>query len=493
MPLPKSLPSIVLGIAFVLLATSLATAQTSPRDIRVIAAPTTVWSWSNSTKCGGGNDFSDVPARPFMAGSHVLWFAGNATRYASVGTSGNMATSTDGKDMLATLQRGLAPGPPACVQWIPEAPARQAQPPWYPSSVPATYDTALWMAAPFFDGRTVHALVHNEFHGDWTGSATWCPTQTATIYLPCSYWNVVSATSADRGQSFQLNQARPGVNVPAIALANRYVVPPAKAPPAAGPQGMTAQSNILQSGDYYYALALQLLAPNVPDRVKALNGACIWRAPVAQGPLAWTGWDGSAWSVTAPAAYPAGGQATTSPPLCKPVLKAFFRSSWSFNIYAGGGVLVIGQDSLANLETNNVDTAGCPYAPGASAETADAAFVYVVTAKLPIPPPPPSTLLPPPTPPHALPPRLQQDSETCLLQINSLNNASTNTRQAYPSLLDPISPVLYTGDGNFQYTANRPYLYFTQMNPMGPDNPRGWDRDLVRMAVEVFPGPLPGR
>ena len=44
MPLPKSLPSIVLGIAFVLLATSLATAQTSPRDIRVIAAPTTVWS-----------------------------------------------------------------------------------------------------------------------------------------------------------------------------------------------------------------------------------------------------------------------------------------------------------------------------------------------------------------------------------------------------------------------------------------------------------------
>src|SRR5262249_14393395 len=65
-------------------------------------------------------------------------------------------------------------------------------------------------------------------------------------------------------------------------------------------------------------------------------------------------------------------------------------------------------------------------------------------------------------------------------------------RQAYPSLLDPTSPQLLPGDLNFQITGNQPYLYFTQMNPAGPgtDNPQGLDRDLVRMAVQVFPRTL---
>jgi hypothetical protein len=482
MPLPRSLACIAL--AFFILATGLAAAQTPARDIRVTGQPTTVWSWSGSSKCGGGNDFPDVPARPFMAGGQVRWFAGNATRYAGIGTSGNVATS-NGRDMLATLQRGVAPGPPDCVQWIADAPVRQPRQPLYPGSTPETYDTALWMAAPFIDGATVHALVHNEFHGDWTNDPAWCQAQTTAIYLPCSYWNVVAATSTNGGLSFRLDQASPGVNVPAIALANPYVVPASDPSPVGGPQGMTAQSNILQSGDYYYVLALQLMEPNAPQTAKALNGACIWRAPVTQGPLVWTGWDGAAWTVAAPARYPADGQATTSPPLCKPVLKSFFRSSWSFNTFAGGGVLVIGQDS-----GDNVDTTGCPYAPGASEATADAAFVYMVTSKLPIPPPPASKVLPPPSPPYRLgPSRLQQDVETCLLQINASTGDGANTRHAYPSLLDPTSPVLSLGDYNFQYTGDRPYLYFTQINPTGPGNRQGWDRDLVRMAVQVFPAP----
>ena len=71
-----------------------------------------------------------------------------------------------------------------------------------------------------------------------------------------------------------------------------------------------------------------------------------------------------------------------------------------------------------------------------------------------------------------------------------MNAKSSLTRQAYPSLLDPTSPQLLPGDLNFQTTGELPYLYFTQMNPVGPDhpdNPNGWNRDLVRMAVQVFP------
>ena len=471
MPLPTFLrPSLALAVAASALAVCQVPAQTLPRGILVTGTPHTVWSWSASTKCGGGDDFPDVPARPFQVGGTVLWFAGNSSRFASVGTGGT--------DVLASLQRGVAAGSPSCVQWV-AAPPQQPQAPYYPGSVPSTYNTALWMAAPFYDGTTVHALMHNEFHGDWTGSAAWCPTQTTTIYLPCSYWNIVTAGSSDGGLSFRLNQASAGVNVPAIALGNPYVPPPAGAAPTAGPQGMTAQSNILQSGAYYYVLALQLQAPGAGQ--PALNGTCIWRAPASTGPLVWTGWDGAAYTVAAPTAYPTSGQA-----LCTPVLPAPFRSSWSFNGLSGN-VVVLGQDTLANLQAKKVSTAGCPYAPGASASTADAAFVYMVPSKLPIPAPGGQAL-----------PRLEQDTERCLLQINSINVASSQIRHAYPSLLDPASAQFAPGDVNFQYSGYLPYLYFTQMNPVGPANPKGWDRDLVRIAVQVFPGqsmdaPIPGR
>jgi hypothetical protein len=453
-------------------------AQNFAGGIMVSGTPQTVWSWSRSTKCAGGDDFPDVPARPFIVGGRVLWFASNSGVYASVGTGG--------RDILATLQRGLAPGsPPSCVQWVPTTP-RQLNPPYYPGSLPSTYNTAMWMASPFNDGTTVHALIHNEFHGDWTGSSTWCPIQTQTIYLPCSYWNIVTANSHDGAITFQLDQASPGVNVPAIALANPYVGPPANAPATAGPQGMTAQSNILQSGNYYYVLSLQLQAPGAAN--PSLNGTCIWRAPVSTGPLVWTGWDGSAWTIPAPTGYPATGH-STSPPLCKPVLPAFFRFSWSFNRFAGGsGLVVMGQDTLANLASKNVSTHGCPDLPGALTNTADSAFVYIVASQLPV--DPPFVRLP-----FGF---LKENTELCLLKISSMNAKSSLTRQAYPSLLDPTSPQLLPGDLNFQTTGELPYLYFTQMNPVGPDNPNGWNRDLMRIAVQVFPsrampGPIQGR
>jgi hypothetical protein len=171
------------------------------------------------------------------------------------------------------------------------------------------------------------------------------------------------------------------------------------------------------------------------------------------------------------------------------VLPAFFRFSWSFNRFAGGSSLIImGRDTLANLKNKSVSTDGCPYAPGASASTADEAFVYIVASELPV------------APPFAKPPpgSLQENTELCLLQINSMNASSSLARQAYPSLLDPTSPRLLPGDLNFQATGRRPYLYFTQMNPVGPDNPRGWNRDLMRIAVHVFPNrakpaAIPGR
>jgi hypothetical protein len=61
----------------------------------------------------------------------------------------------------------------------------------YVGSTPASYDTGLWMAAPFTaEGTNIHALVHNEFHGEWTADQRWCTRQEPSIYLPCDHWDV---------------------------------------------------------------------------------------------------------------------------------------------------------------------------------------------------------------------------------------------------------------------------------------------------------------
>jgi len=320
----------------------------------------------------------------------------------------------------------------------------------------------------------VRALVHNEFHGEWVGPGTgWCWQQTPGITLACDYWNIVSAQSGDGGQSFQLDQKVANTNVPAIVSGAPYQPPmlpppPQKMQPTNLPQGITAQSNILQVGRYYYVLVRQAPFQPVGAPPSTGSGVCIYRAPVPihpAVPLTWMGWGSSgSYTVAVPASYP-----TSPTTLCQPVLDGAFRFSWSFNTVLNQYV-IIGQDLLAN-----VSTVGCPYAPGALPQTADEAFVYMTatldeeTGRL-------STMT----------------KETCLLQINSFANWQTMTNQplsgqAYPSLLDPTSPQLRPGDRNFQYSGAQPYLYFTQLNPLGMGNYHGSDRGILRMPLAVSP------
>ncbi len=450
----RLLSGLLLGLTTLVSAPS---ANAQPTIAAATAAVTTVWAYSPTCT---PQDYPDVPARPFLvaapAGSTVLWFAANSNgAYAGVG----MGTSPD---ILAKLQRGTAAGA-GCVSWLPAAS--------YAGSTPSTYNSGLWMVAPFTaDGTNIQALIHNEFHGEWTGDTSWCWQQTSIIYLPCSYWNIVSAASVDAGVGFQLRQqaAAPGTNVPAIALGDPYQ-PPSSLRPTNLPQGMTAQSNILQSGDYYYVLVQQLPFQPSGTTPSPQNGVCIYRAPVPTSPgqpLAWSGWGGSGYTVTVPASYPAG----ASLPLCQPVLDAPFRFSWSINTVLGQ-LILIGQDTLTAMEKHGVTLDGCPYAPGATTTTADEAFVYM------------TAILDQAT--GTLSPTSQ---EACLLQINSIANwqaDTTRTGHAYPSLLDPTSPQLMAGDRNFQYSGALPFLYFTQLNPVGPGNPHGFDRDLVRMPLAV--------
>ena len=429
----------------------------------------TVWQYNATTQCGAGNDYPDVPARPFLVGDlanpTVLWFAGNSNgNYASIGTGG--------VDILATLQRGSLAGPPKCLPW--------STPPTYANSTPQSYSTGLWMVAPFTpDGINVQALVHNEFHGEWVGNNSFCspPKGVPPIYLPCNYWNMVSASSTDGGQTFQVAKqpGNPGFNSPAIALGAPYQDPTQGTQPNPnflGPQGMAAQSNILQFGSYYYVLAQQLpysaTGPYSPQ-----GGVCIYRAPVPASPggaLVWTGWGGSTYDVPVPTTYP---DPTNNPTLCNAVLGSQFRFSWSISRSLQGFVpvvILIGQDTQAGMARSGVALDNCPYAPEVTSGSTDGAFVYALATL----DPNTGTLT-------------QFWHETCLLQTNSIakwQSGTTFTGQAYPSLLDPASPGLGAGDRNFQYSGIGPYLYFTQLNARtgtGPFN----NRNLVRMPMEA--------
>ena len=418
-----------------------------PSVVVASTAPWVVWQYSTAQPSCGGADYPDVPARPFLAGSgaqqKVLWFASNSSgSWSSVGVGTT-------PDILATLARG-----PGCTPWLP--PAR------YIGTTPESYDTGLWAVAPYTrDGVNIYALVHNEFHGEWTRieGQTYCWQQTSTIFLPCDYWNLVGALSSNAGASFALAQSAPGVNVPAIALTQPYVAP-SPTSQSTIPQGMTAQSNIIQIGAYLYVLAQQLGPPGsaIPD------GVCVFRAAVPvrpdQAPF-WFGFDGIGFSIVSPQIYP--GKATQP---CKPVFGSQFRFSWSFNTILNQFIL-LGLDSVGNVNTGD-----CPLAEGTG--TPDTAIVYMTVTM------DGGGLLVPAT------------QETCLLQVNGIaawQQQQGMTGAAYPSLLDPQSPELVSIDLNFQFSGATPFLYYTRLNPKGPGNLEGEDRDLVRVPLSVTAGP----
>ena len=453
--------AIALWVIALLVVSAGANAQISVKS----RIPDSVWTYRYPGSACVADDFPDVPARPFIVGPWrnptILWLASNSSGfYASRG-----AGADPGR--LAKLQRIRAGT--GCVSWLPRTN--------YPASNPATYDTGFWMVAPWArSASTIYALVHNEFHGEWTGNSEWCAAQQQGIYLPCDYWNLVSAASSDRGRSFRLRQAArsPGFNVPAIAVGEPYTVPPSQTnpPPTNLPQGMTAQSNIIRDGDYYYVLIEQLLyePPQPPGTAsQTADGVCLFRARVPVDPdataLTWKGWGGSGYTIPTPSEYPEG----TGLPPCTPVLGTQFRFSWSRNQVLHQFV-ILGQDQLSSMGKNHITTAGCELAPKVSSSTADAAIVYV-TAKL-----------------DRNGHLAIATGETCLLLINSIANWQQNkgvTGQSYPSLLDPMSPEIKPGDRNYQYSGARPYLYFTQLNPRTAANPDGLDRDLVRIPLSV--------
>jgi len=321
----------------------MAMAQTGPVQLRdPSAAPETVWSHRQSA-CSE-TDYSDVPVRPFYAhpqggaGWTLFWFASNATGY--LATQGVVPAS--GSDILAKMARIRAPDG-TCIRWLKAGPYPEPPAP-HPNGVPESYNTDLWMVAPFTpDGRRLFALLHNEFHGELTtppGMASIYCTITQPTPLPgqeCGYWNIVGASSGDGGVSFKLRKLRRGsaYNATEIALPLPYVLPAQNGGANPEQSGMVAQSNIIQWGKYYYVLvqrkplAAPAPAPGAPQVIGA-DGMCLYLTDDLGEPHRWRGWDGQAFSVPVVARYPAD-IADPQRFTCRPVLNGMYRFSWSYS------------------------------------------------------------------------------------------------------------------------------------------------------------------
>ena len=138
---------------------------------------------------------------------------------------------------------------------------------------PAAFDDHEWIAAPYtLDGKTVYALVHDEYHA-WER-----PGQCATVTydVKCLYNAVTLAVSTDGGATY--------VDVPprrlVASVPYRYV-------PGDGPTGIFSPSNIVHNerDGFYYALVYV----NVRE---SYVGNCLIRTKDLGDPGSWRAWSG---------------------------------------------------------------------------------------------------------------------------------------------------------------------------------------------------------
>jgi hypothetical protein len=137
---------------------------------------------------------------------------------------------------------------------------------------PSHFDDRRWLTATYTpDGRTVAALVHEEYQGNTHPGQ--CPTGE---YRKCWYNAITFAVSTNGGKSF--SQSWP----PGLVAASPY-----KYIPDAGPYGIFQPSNIVYKDGFYYAIVRA-----EPFQAQSY-GSCLVRTSKLMYPASWRGWNGT--------------------------------------------------------------------------------------------------------------------------------------------------------------------------------------------------------
>ena len=143
---------------------------------------------------------------------------------------------------------------------------------------PAAFDDRAWIVSPWTpDGRTIWAVVHNEFQGNHRPAL--CPSRR---YMDCWYNALTEAVSRDGGHSFRRVPGRALV----AALPYRY-----DQLERGHHYGYFNPSGIVTLGGAQYMFAFATAARAQRE------GNCLLRTTAPGTPEAWRGWDGSAFTV----------------------------------------------------------------------------------------------------------------------------------------------------------------------------------------------------
>jgi hypothetical protein len=140
------------------------------------------------------------------------------------------------------------------------------------SALPSRFQDREWIGSVFTrDGKTVWALLHDEYQGNRHRGR--CPSHS---YYRCWYNAITFARSSDGGRSYQ--EAPPPAQLVAAA--------PRRYRPEVGPRGVFTPSNIVVGpGGAKYAL-VRIRGPG------GGRGTCLIRTATIQRPDSWRAWDG---------------------------------------------------------------------------------------------------------------------------------------------------------------------------------------------------------
>ena len=363
-------------------------------SVQIVGPEETVFSWGRQ-RCFV-DDIPDLPARAFRdEAGRVHLIAANAMNTQLVGPALDRLSHPCTRTMPSDLEAD-----------------------------PAQYNDAEWLAAPYTeDGRTVYALVHNEYHGHEHPGR--CP---SGEYINCWYNAITLAVSRDGGASFQ--DARPPPQHLVASVPRRYV-------PDAGPYGIFSPSNIVRNEDdgYYYAL---VVAQSYREQQR---GSCLLRTKQLGVPSSWRAWDGSGFGIAMTSAYQPGPDASsnrTCTPVSTPQIAAM-HDSLTYNTYLDKYLLV---GSAGDRLSSRGKVAWGIY--------------YSVSDDL-----------------------VKWSRRRLIREVELPSTFECGDRNPilYPSLIDPDST-----SRSFETTGRRPYMYFTRYHYT--DCRQTPNRDLIRVQVD---------
>jgi hypothetical protein len=162
---------------------------------------------------------------------------------------------------------------------------------------PADFNDQTWIDSFYtFDGKTIAGLTHTEYHG-------WAHPGECTLkngYGGCEYDSDTYHESKDGGYHFNSFKAP---NNFLAGIPNKYVKD-------GGPSGYSVDSNIIEVGGWYYAMATSYAWPpgcsgqTGPNRCLEQPGGSPIRTQNVFDASSWRGWDGTDFSVSFVDPYP---------------------------------------------------------------------------------------------------------------------------------------------------------------------------------------------